>query len=418
MGKIKQWIVAHKVWSIVIASVLVVAISLSITLPLALRHKHTYSDWSADATYHWHACTGKKCDEITDKAEHTFGDDNKCTVCQKTKSTLTLNVEDFTYGSDYEVFQASWIADYSGGCEYDTSIYSYEYFQYAEDGETKTSLGETLPKNAGNYQVVVTYDGDEEQGYLPTQASDDFTINKRELAFFVLFVDDSLIPTEKDETLKAYVWNVSITSSNSLFLESSISTTPASADKTILAGDEVNAKVTFKSLNRADGFPRIANCEYPLNTKVREGVVYQEVELDSANYCLKENAYHVAKLYFTKKLTKGEATNIAVTNNTANFDLYYSFTFSIEAGQKAKFTLTRTATGDASYKTLAYFAPTELASQLFLNGTGTALTKEVVLDNTAGETAISTTIIIRVDPNSGVTELNNTIKVDYQIVEE
>lgn len=33
MEKIKQWIVAHKVWSIVIASVLVVAIALSIALP-------------------------------------------------------------------------------------------------------------------------------------------------------------------------------------------------------------------------------------------------------------------------------------------------------------------------------------------------------------------------------------------------
>lgn len=407
---------AHKVWSIVIASVLVVAIALSISLPLALRHKHSYSkDWSADETYHWHECTGKKCDEISGKAEHTFGDDNKCTVCQKTKSTLTLNVEDFTYGSDYEVFQASWIADYSGGCELDTSIYSYEYFQYAEDGETKTSLGETLPKNAGNYQVVVTYDGDEEQGYLPTQASDDFTINKRELAFFVLFVDDSLIPTEKDETLNAWVLNVSITSSNSLFLESSTSTTPASADKTLLAGDEINAKVVFKG-GSPNGFPRIANCEYLLQTKERETTVHEEVELESANYCLKANAIKVAKLYFTKKLTKGEATNIAVTNNTYGEDLYYSFTFSVDAGQKAKFTLTRTATGDAVYKTLAYFAPTELANQLSLNGS--ALTKEVVLDNTAGETAISTTIYIRVDPNSGVTELNNTIKIDYQIVEE
>lgn len=97
MGKIKQWIVSNKVWSIVIASVLVVAIALAIALPLALRHKHEYSeDWSKDATCHWHACTGKKCDEITDKAEHTYGEwtvstpagygvdivkEHSCTVC-------------------------------------------------------------------------------------------------------------------------------------------------------------------------------------------------------------------------------------------------------------------------------------------------------------------------------------------------
>lgn len=417
MGKFKQWIVAHKLVSIIIASVLVVGIALAIALPLTLVHKHTFSqDWSADASYHWHECTSESCDEKIDFEEHTFDDDNKCTVCQKTKSTLTLNVEDFTYGPDFEVFQASWIVDYSGGCELDTSIYSYEYFQYAEDGETKTSLGETLPKNAGDYQVVVTYDGDEEQGYLPTQASDDFTINKRELAFFALFVDDSLIPTEKDETLNAWVLNVPITSSNSLFLESSTSTTAASADKTILAGDEVNAKIVFKG--GSSGFPRITNSEYGLQTKERENTIHQVIKLDNTNYYLRDTLMTVAKLYFTKKLTKGVETNIVVTNNTQYKNLYYSFTFSVDAGQKAKFTLTRTATGDAAYETLKYFAPDKLANQLYLGGTGDVLTKEVELDNTTGETAISTTIIIEVDPNKDVSELNNTIKIDYQIVEE
>ncbi len=95
MGKIKQWIVSNKVWSIVIASVLVVAIALAIALPLALSHRHTWT-WSHDTVYHWHACTGKKCDEITDKAEHTYGEwtvstpagygvdivkEHSCTVC-------------------------------------------------------------------------------------------------------------------------------------------------------------------------------------------------------------------------------------------------------------------------------------------------------------------------------------------------
>lgn len=74
MEKIKQWIVSHKLWSIVIASALVVCITLAIVLPITLSHKHSYSeDWSTDATYHWHACEGKKCDEIKDKAEHTYG---------------------------------------------------------------------------------------------------------------------------------------------------------------------------------------------------------------------------------------------------------------------------------------------------------------------------------------------------------
>lgn len=104
MGKIKQWIVAHKVWSIVIASVLVVSITLSISLPLALRHKHTYSkDWSADATYHWHECTGKKCDKTKGKEEHTFVDKNndtqywlECSVCGYQKDLVTATLTDAT----------------------------------------------------------------------------------------------------------------------------------------------------------------------------------------------------------------------------------------------------------------------------------------------------------------------------------
>lgn len=39
----------------------------------ACGHKHKYSeDWLTNETSHWHACTGKKCDETSDSADHTF----------------------------------------------------------------------------------------------------------------------------------------------------------------------------------------------------------------------------------------------------------------------------------------------------------------------------------------------------------
>ena len=45
-------------------------------------HKHTYSsDWSYDETSHWHAATCAHTTLTADKADHTFGDDGKCTVC-------------------------------------------------------------------------------------------------------------------------------------------------------------------------------------------------------------------------------------------------------------------------------------------------------------------------------------------------
>lgn len=89
MQKIKQWIVTHKLLSIIISSVLVVGVSLAVILPLALAHEHTYSDdWSKDATYHWHECIGKDCKDKKDNSKHTFvekhDNDNhwqECSVC-------------------------------------------------------------------------------------------------------------------------------------------------------------------------------------------------------------------------------------------------------------------------------------------------------------------------------------------------
>ena len=45
-------------------------------------HQHTFSqDWTSDETYHWHPATCEHTDEMGDKAEHTFGSDGKCSVC-------------------------------------------------------------------------------------------------------------------------------------------------------------------------------------------------------------------------------------------------------------------------------------------------------------------------------------------------
>ena len=65
-----------------------------------LEHKHTYSEeWTKDANYHWHAATCGHTTEVSDKAEHTFGDwtttkeateeaegsrERSCTVCEYT----------------------------------------------------------------------------------------------------------------------------------------------------------------------------------------------------------------------------------------------------------------------------------------------------------------------------------------------
>ena len=65
-------------------------------------HEHSYqTEWSKDATHHWHACEGEDCTDVADKAEHTWNEGEittpatadaegvktfTCTVCGQTKN--------------------------------------------------------------------------------------------------------------------------------------------------------------------------------------------------------------------------------------------------------------------------------------------------------------------------------------------
>ena len=80
-------------------------------------HTHTYSEqWAYNDTDHWHVCTGAECDEVKDKAAHTW-DNGKiiaeptctakgektytCTVCSATK-TEEIATTDHTFSDKWE----------------------------------------------------------------------------------------------------------------------------------------------------------------------------------------------------------------------------------------------------------------------------------------------------------------------------
>jgi len=69
-------------------------------------HKHEFSsEWTKDANEHWHVCTVKDCDEVENKAAHTFGEavvvaatadadgssTKTCTVCGYEQVTVLCN---------------------------------------------------------------------------------------------------------------------------------------------------------------------------------------------------------------------------------------------------------------------------------------------------------------------------------------
>ena len=83
------------------ALALCMCLSLAVMLT-ACGHEHTYqTEWSKDATHHWHACEGEDCTDVADKAEHTWNDGEitiaataqadgvktfTCTACGQTKT--------------------------------------------------------------------------------------------------------------------------------------------------------------------------------------------------------------------------------------------------------------------------------------------------------------------------------------------
>ncbi len=65
------------------------------------EHTHTYAtEWTTDDTYHWHIATCEHISEISEKAEHTYGEDNRCTVCQNEKPADESHSNDNTTGED------------------------------------------------------------------------------------------------------------------------------------------------------------------------------------------------------------------------------------------------------------------------------------------------------------------------------
>ena len=99
-----------KILSIILAVMMCFA---AVTTLASCGHKHEYkTDWSSDATHHWHACADAECTEPADKAEHTwdagtvksFADtEYACTVCGYTKTvaaTTTVSADQWAAAMD------------------------------------------------------------------------------------------------------------------------------------------------------------------------------------------------------------------------------------------------------------------------------------------------------------------------------
>ena len=114
----KNWILTHKLLTIILACVIALMLVLSLSVFTACNKdgKHNFSEeWSNNETHHWHACADKGCKEIKDKAEHTWDGGNvtveptteqkgtmvyTCTVCRREK---TKSIDELVVGTEYTI---------------------------------------------------------------------------------------------------------------------------------------------------------------------------------------------------------------------------------------------------------------------------------------------------------------------------
>ena len=154
----------------ILSILLLTCLLLSFCLTLAsCGHECEFStDWSKDATHHWHVCTGEECTEIADKAEHTW--DNgvittvpaqaadgiktyTCTACTQTKTETVA----FT-GMSEDEWNAAFVDD---------NFIRFTYHEVATVASTGFTINtETLYKLTANLIYgKMTIAGESEEDY-------------------------------------------------------------------------------------------------------------------------------------------------------------------------------------------------------------------------------------------------------------
>ena len=202
----KNWILSHKILSIVLACVIGAGAVCAVVLPIALRHEHEFSaEWTKDENYHWHKCNGEKCDEVSDKAAHVFdkevaSEDYFASAATYTEAAKYYKScvcgakgnETFSYGSSLAAKEnvVSLKDGVTLGKTYDGTACILSDEQISRNGngaitfmyklkDSEAEFAETAPEKAGEYTVKVSVAATAE--WKACDKTFDFTIAKKEL---------------------------------------------------------------------------------------------------------------------------------------------------------------------------------------------------------------------------------------------
>ena len=178
----KNWILTHKLLTVILACVIGVGAACAVTIPIALRHKHEFSaEWTTDENYHWHKCKDEKCNEVSDKAAHVFDKETVSATYLASEATYTdaakyykscvcgvKGAETFDHGSSLSAKEN--VVELKEGVTlgkvYDGEAYALTAEEIERKGNGEVTImyqrkggvdfGNTAPKNVGEYTVKVS----------------------------------------------------------------------------------------------------------------------------------------------------------------------------------------------------------------------------------------------------------------------
>lgn len=202
----KNWILTHKLLTVILACVIGVGAACAVAIPIALRHKHEFSaEWTTDENYHWHKCKDEKCKEVSDKAAHVFDKETVSATYLASEATYTeaakyykscvcgvKGAETFDHGSSLSAKEN--VVELKEGVTlgkvYDGEAYALAAEEIARKGNGEVTImyqrkggvdfGNTAPKNVGEYTVKVSVAATAE--WKATEKTFDFAITAKPLS--------------------------------------------------------------------------------------------------------------------------------------------------------------------------------------------------------------------------------------------
>ena len=272
----KNWILTHKLLTVILACVIGVGAACAVAIPIALRHKHEFSaEWTTDENYHWHKCKDEKCNEVSDKAAHVFDKETVSATYLASEATYTeaakyykscvcgvKGAETFDHGSSLSAKEN--VVELKEGVTlgkvYDGEAYALAAEEIARKGNGEVTImyqrkggvdfGNTAPKNVGEYTVKVSVAATAE--WKEAEKTFDFAITAKPLTATATkeYDGNAVMPATltgviDGETVTA---TITMTSKNVGATVKEVVLAGAAKDNYTLSPSDVDASITAKPL--------------------------------------------------------------------------------------------------------------------------------------------------------------------------